>query len=53
MRDLNDAILNNPFDEEMKSITQGFADLLKPMVDTIDRRGLRKSSLRKHLVSVD
>ena len=53
MRDLNDEILNNPFDGEMKSVAVGFASLLKPMVDTIDRRGLRKSSLRKHLVAVD
>lgn len=53
MRDLNDEILNNPFDEEMKSIAVGFAGLLKPMVETIDRRGLRKHFLRKHLVDVD
>ena len=53
MRDLNDETLSNPFDEELKSITIGFADLLKPIIDTIDRRGLRKSSLRKHLVAVD
>ena len=33
MRDLNDEILNNPFDEEMKSIAVGFARLLKPMVE--------------------
>jgi len=30
MRDLNDEILSNPFDEEMKSIVLGFAALLKP-----------------------
>ena len=53
MRDLNDELLNNPFDEEMKSIVVGFADVLKPIVETIDRRGLRKRSLRKHLVAVD
>jgi len=53
MRDLNDEILNNPFDEEMKSIAVGFAGLLKPMVETIDRRGLKKHFLRKHLVEVD
>ena len=53
MRDLNDEILDNPFDVEMKSIAVGFAGLLKPMVDTIDRRGLRKSSLRKHRVAVE
>ena len=53
MRDLNDEILNNPFDEEMKSIAVGFAGLLKPMVETIDRRGLKKHFLRKHMVEVD
>ena len=53
MRDLNDEILNNPFDEEMKSIAVGFASLLKPMVATIDWRGLKKYFLRKHLVEVD
>ena len=50
MRDLNDEILNNPFDEGMKTIAVGFADVLKPMVETIDRRGLKKRFLRKHLV---
>ena len=53
MRDLNEEILNNPFDEEMKSIAVGFARLLKPMVETIERRGLKKHFLRKHLVEVD
>lgn len=53
MRDLNDEILKNPFDEEMKSITVGFAGLLKPMVETIDRRGLKKHFLRKPMVDVD
>jgi predicted RecB family nuclease len=53
MRDLNDEILNNPFDEEMKSIAVEFASLLKPMVATIDRRGLKRHFLRKHLVEVD
>jgi hypothetical protein len=53
MRDLNDEILKNPFDTEMKSIVIKFAGLLKPMVDTIDRRGLRKTYLRKHLVAVE
>jgi Transposase IS66 family len=53
MRDLNEEILNKPFDEEIKSIAVGFAGLLKPMVETIDRRGLKKHFLRKHLVEVD
>ena len=52
MRDLNDEILNNPFDQEMKAIAVGFSDLLKPIVDTIDRHGLKKRSLRKHIAKV-
>ena len=49
MRDLNDEILNNPFDEEAKTIALRFAALLKPIVDTIDLRGLKKHFLRRHL----
>jgi predicted RecB family nuclease len=48
MRDLNDEMLSNPFDEEMKAIGLGFAGLLKPIIETIDRRGLKKYFLRKH-----
>lgn len=53
MRDLNDEILNNPFDEEMKSIVTRFAGLLKPIIDTIDMRGLKKYYLKKYQVNVD
>jgi Transposase IS66 family len=53
MRDLNDEILGNPFDEQMKSIVARFAGLLKPMVDTIDRRGLKRHFLQKHVIEVD
>lgn len=53
MRDLNDEILGNPFDEEMKSIVARFTGLLKPVVDTIDRHGLKRYFLKKHLSEVD
>ena len=53
MRDLNDEILNNPFDEEAKLVALRFAALLKPIVDTIDRRGLSAYFLRKHLREVE
>ena len=53
MRDLNDEILNNPFDEEAKLIARWFAALLKPIVETIDRRGLKTRFLRKHLRDVE
>jgi Transposase IS66 family len=42
MRDLNDQILSNPFDQEMKSIAVGFSELLRSIVETIDRYGLKK-----------
>ena len=53
MRDLNDETLNNPFDEELKRIVGGFAELLRPIVQTVDRYGLKRHFLRKHLASVD
>ncbi len=52
MRDLNDEVLDNPFDEELRRIVRGFAELLRPMVQTVDRYGLKTHFLRKHLISV-
>ena len=52
MRDLNDSVLKHPYDEEQKIIVREFAALLKPIVDTIDRRGLKKRFLGKHQVEV-
>ena len=48
MRDLNDAILEYPFDEELKTLVVSFSDLLKGILETIDRRGLKRHFLRKH-----
>ena len=53
MRDLNDDILNNPFDEQLKQIVVGFGDLLKPIIETVDRYGLKKYFLKKHILHVD
>src|SRR6266404_1842597 len=53
MRDLNDEILNNPFDEQLKQVVTAFGDLLKSAVETVDRYGLKKHYLRKHLKSVE
>jgi predicted RecB family nuclease len=52
MRDLNDAVLDNPYDESMKGIAMAFAELLGGIVKTIDRWGLKSLFLRKHLVDV-
>lgn len=40
MRDLNEAVLEYPNDEELKQIVAGFADLLKSIVQTIESPGL-------------
>jgi predicted RecB family nuclease len=48
IRDLNEALLKYPYDEELKRLGTAFADLVKPIVDTVDRRGLKKRFLRKH-----
>ena len=53
MRDLNDAVLDHPFDDDLKQIVRNFAALLKPMVETVDRFGLKRHFLRKHLVNVE
>ena len=53
MRDLNDATLTSPFDEELKGVVRGFAELLRPIVQTVDRYGLKRHFLRKHLALVD
>src|SRR5215469_3163283 len=53
IRDLTEAILNHPYDIELKRLAGDFAGLLKPMVDTVDRRGLTKRFLGKHRISVD
>jgi hypothetical protein len=53
MRDLNDAVLDHPYDEQVKRIATGFADLLSAIVETIDRRGLKRRFLNKHRQQVD
>jgi hypothetical protein len=53
MRDLNDEILSSPFDEQLKQIVVSFADLLKPIIETIDQHGLKKHFLKKHLKAVE
>jgi transposase IS66 family protein len=53
MRDLDDEVLNRPFDEELKFIAVGFGSVLKPIVETIDRRGLSRHFLRKYMRDVE
>jgi Transposase IS66 family len=47
MRDINDAALKSPFNEQLGAITSQFGELLRTIIDTIDRRGLKTRYLRK------
>ncbi len=53
MRDFNEDLLKQPFNEELRTLIQDFAAVLRPMVQTVDRFGLKARFLRKHLRSVD
>jgi hypothetical protein len=53
MRDMNRAILDNPFDQDLQSITAPFGVLLRAIVTTIDEHGLRQRHLKRHLAGVD
>jgi hypothetical protein len=48
MRDMNQDLLNNPFDGELQSITGPFGTLLRQIVETIDRHGLKSRYLARH-----
>jgi hypothetical protein len=53
IRDLNDDLLKNPFDEELKQQAARFTALLQPVIATIDRYGLKKYHLHKHKRDAD
>lgn len=53
MRDMNQELLNNPFDQELQSITGPFGTLLREIVEEIDRHGLKSRHLGKHQRGVD
>jgi hypothetical protein len=48
MRDMNQELLNNPYDDEFQSITSQFGTLLRGIVATIDEHGLKRKHLIKH-----
>ena len=48
IRDINDDILKNPFDDEMKEIGKDFTMTLSPIIETIDKYGLKRRNLHKH-----
>jgi hypothetical protein len=52
MRDINEDLRGQPFNEEMKHIAYSFAALLKPIVETVDQFGLKARHLHRHGKSV-
>ena len=48
MRDINEDLLKYPFNEELTFVAQRFGILLRGIVETIDRHGLKKFYLQKH-----
>jgi hypothetical protein len=53
IRDLNNDLFANQFNEEYKRLVKGFSDLMIGIVNTIDRIGLRRRYLNKHKKDVD
>ena len=43
IRDINDDLKGNPYDEEFKALAAEFGKLLRSIVDTIDKYGLKKT----------
>ena len=52
IRDLNNDLKGNPYDEEFKTLAADFGKLLRSIVDTIDRYGLKKRHLHRHQAEV-
>ena len=48
IRDLNEILYKEPFNAEFKELASKFTLLLRPIIETIDRFGLKKRHLFKH-----
>ncbi len=53
MRDLNDDLVSEPFNSELKEVVSEFARLLRLIVDSVDRHGLKKHFLQRHIKDVN
>jgi hypothetical protein len=53
LRDFNKDLLTNPWDEELKAIASDFGSLLRKIVATIDRYGLKQRHLAKQATRRD
>src|SRR4249920_3794701 len=48
IRDLNDDLLKNPFDDDLKQLGEQIGELLRGVMATVDRFGLKSRYLRIH-----
>lgn len=48
IRDMNQELLKNPYDEEVQVITESFGRLLRSIVEAVDKNGLKKRYLKKY-----
>jgi hypothetical protein len=53
MRDINDDLYKQPFNDEMKEIGTLFGEVLRPIIESVDRFGLKARYLRKHQPAVN
>jgi len=49
IRDLNDDLFKHQFDQEYKQMVAAFSKLLRKIVETVDKHGLQKAHLEKHV----
>jgi hypothetical protein len=48
VRDIDDDVMKNPLDTELRHIAREFGSLLRTIIETVDRRGLKSRYLGKH-----
>jgi hypothetical protein len=53
VRDIDDDILSNPFDHELKGLAEVFGRLLREVIAAVDKYGLKRRHLYKYKKSID
>jgi hypothetical protein len=48
IREIDDDLFRNPFDVELKALAREFGAVLRMIMETVDRRGLKRRYLHKH-----
>jgi predicted RecB family nuclease len=48
IRDLNDELLKHPYDDGLRRMVGDFTEVVRAIVETVDRRGLKSRFLQKH-----